>query len=198
MYSIGVIGDIGSGKSTICACLASHGAEVLSADEIGAEIREHPEIKEKIVRTFGVEVLDDEGQIDRKKLAAHVFDCPSHIDMLDDIIIPSIQDELVRRMNEYRLGDGLLAVEIPLVGDSIEMYSLFDGIIRVVAPDELRLSRLTARGMDREDARRRMKRQQDKNVYPVTGAVVIENTNTIEELDARLMSWLRARGFICE
>ncbi len=197
MHSVGVIGDIGSGKSTVCAYLMSRGARVLSADQISSEVRERPEIIEKLVQVFGTDILDDRGRIDRRRLAARAFDCPSHTDELDHIVRRSIQEELICKIQEYHADEGLLVIEIPLVAGADELEPFFDGIIRVVAPDEVRLSRLISRGMDSEDAQQRMSRQRDKNVYKSREhELVLYNVGTVDELEEHIRLWLSDQGLM--
>jgi dephospho-CoA kinase len=70
---IGLVGGIGSGKSTVAAAFAGHGGRVIVADELGHEALRQPEIKTKVVARWGRDVLDGDGEVDRRKIARIVF-----------------------------------------------------------------------------------------------------------------------------
>ncbi len=70
---IGILGGIGSGKSTVAAEFAKLGCKVIDADEIAHELLDGPTVKEKVVGLFGRTILDPAGKIDREKLAEVVF-----------------------------------------------------------------------------------------------------------------------------
>ncbi|MFH1881155.1 MAG: dephospho-CoA kinase [Planctomycetota bacterium] len=70
---IGILGGIGSGKSTVAAEFAKLGCKVIDADKIAHELLDKPAVKEKVVGLFGRSILDPAGKIDREKLAEVVF-----------------------------------------------------------------------------------------------------------------------------
>ena len=70
---IGILGGVGSGKSTVAAEFAKLGCEVIDADKIAHELLDKPIVKKKVVASFGEVILDSAGKIDRKKLADIVF-----------------------------------------------------------------------------------------------------------------------------
>src|SRR3990172_7090925 len=74
MWVLGIIGGIGSGKTTLARMLGELGAAVIRADEIGHCILERPEAKEALVRRFGRTVLTAQGAVDRARVARVVFD----------------------------------------------------------------------------------------------------------------------------
>src|SRR5262249_32982790 len=70
---IGLVGGIGSGKSRVAALFAEAGAVVVSGDEAGHEALRQPELKERIVHRWGTDVLDEKGEVNRRKLGGIVF-----------------------------------------------------------------------------------------------------------------------------
>ncbi|HCN19262.1 MAG TPA: dephospho-CoA kinase, partial [Planctomycetia bacterium] len=70
---IGIMGGIASGKTTVAGMLGSFGAKVIDADKIGHSLLSAPEIKEKLVKRWGKDVLDKGGAVDRSKLSRLVF-----------------------------------------------------------------------------------------------------------------------------
>ena len=70
---IGILGGIGSGKSTIAAEFAKLGCKVIDADRIAHELLDESSVREKVTGLFGQAVLDSSGKIDREKLAEAAF-----------------------------------------------------------------------------------------------------------------------------
>ena len=84
MKIIGLTGGIGSGKSTVSQYLAELGAVVIDADKTGHEmLNSNTEIRQEIVASFGEEIVDPNGGIDRKKLSEIVFNQPESMARLN-------------------------------------------------------------------------------------------------------------------
>src|SRR6266851_7951856 len=95
---VGLIGAIGSGKSAVAAAFARHGAEVVSGDVAGHEALRQPEIRKQVVQRWGRDVLDDKGEINRRKLAAIVFNEPAERRALEALVFPWIEQRLRERI----------------------------------------------------------------------------------------------------
>src|SRR5579883_3248104 len=80
---IGLIGGIGSGKSRIAAALAQRGARIISGDELGHQALRQPAIRERILQRWGAELLDEHGEIQRRRLGAIVFRDPAELRALE-------------------------------------------------------------------------------------------------------------------
>jgi len=101
---IGIVGGVGSGKSTVAGEFAKLGCSVIDADKIAHELLNKLAVKEEIVGVFGA-VLDSTGKIDRKKLADIVFADAKKLSSLNRIIHPLVlerAEELIRRYNRQR------------------------------------------------------------------------------------------------
>ena len=74
MYTIGITGGIGCGKSAVSALISEKGYKVIDADEISRAMTSGDgQLFAELTGTFGDEVLGEEGKLDRKKLASVVF-----------------------------------------------------------------------------------------------------------------------------
>src|SRR4051812_43190360 len=79
---VGLIGEIGCGKSRVAAMLAGRGAQVLDADAIGHALLDQRPVRERVIARFGAEILgppeepDRPPRIDRGALGAIVFARP--------------------------------------------------------------------------------------------------------------------------
>lgn len=99
---IGILGGIGSGKSTVANEFAKLGCAVVDADKIAHRLLDEAGVREEIVGLFGREILDPAGRIDRGKLAKIVFADPEKLSLLNKTIHPLVlkeTEQLIRRHN---------------------------------------------------------------------------------------------------
>jgi dephospho-CoA kinase len=99
---IGILGGIGSGKSTVASEFAKLGCAVVDADKIAHRLLDEAGVREEIVGLFGREILDPAGKIDRGKLAKIVFADPEKLLLLNKTVHPLVLKEtekLIRRHN---------------------------------------------------------------------------------------------------
>ncbi|HJP24481.1 MAG TPA: dephospho-CoA kinase, partial [Acidimicrobiales bacterium] len=69
---VGLCGGIGAGKSTVATLLAERGATVIDVDALGRQVLTDDDVHAAVVAEFGDGVLDADGAVDRKALAAEV------------------------------------------------------------------------------------------------------------------------------
>ena len=95
LRTFGLTGGAGSGKSTVAAMFAELGARVIDADRVAHEVIRSPQpAYHEIVREFGFEILDSEGEIDRKRYAAIVFANPEKLKILNAIVHPRVMERI--------------------------------------------------------------------------------------------------------
>ena len=181
---IALTGGIGSGKSTVSRLLAEKGAIIVDADAIAREIVEPGEpALEEIRVAFGPEVIDADGLLRRSKLAEIVFDDPGALARLNAITHPRIAARSAELL-EAAPADAVVVYDMPLlVEQGPQALSGWDAIVVVDAPDELRLTRLIARGVDRDDAQRRMAAQVSRDVRLAAADHVIDNSGDLMSLE---------------
>ena len=114
---IGILGGIGSGKSTVAAEFAKLGCKVIDADEIAHELLEQFEVRQGIVGLFGEGILDSAGKIDRQKLASVVFADAQRLSSLNNIIHPLVLKRAEELIELYKLRAAIKAIvlDIPLL-----------------------------------------------------------------------------------
>jgi dephospho-CoA kinase len=157
MVIVGLTGGIGAGKSTVANMFAQLGALVVDADQLArAAIEPGSSGFDEVVATFGEKVLRD-GEIDRAKLGEIVFKDAQQRKKLEAIIHPRVQEALAQKIKTLNPGD-VLVYEIPLLVET-GAADKFDYIITVEADIENRLDRLFERGMDEDEAERRIAAQ---------------------------------------
>jgi dephospho-CoA kinase len=160
MKVIGLTGGIGSGKSEIAAFLKELGAGVIDADKVGHEILNPGKPGwHKVIETFGKDICDQTGKIDRKKLAKIVFQNSDAVDKLNQITHPLILNEIKLRLNKLEAeGFEVAIVEAALLIEA-GWTPFMDQIWLSITPKEIALSRLMKRGLTESEARARMATQ---------------------------------------
>ena len=98
---VGIVGGIGSGKSTVAAEFAKLGCKVVDADKIAHELLEKKAIREKIVGLFGQAILDSAGKINHKKLADIVFADADKLSLLTGIVHPLVLARVEQLIEQY-------------------------------------------------------------------------------------------------
>lgn len=141
------MGGIGSGKSTVAAEFAKLGCKVTDADRIVHKLYDQPAVKEKIVCLFGVSILDQDGKIDRKKLAELVFADREKLMSLDSIIHPPVLAQIKQLIEQYSSQPNVRAIvlDIPLLAET-GLDKLCDRLIFVDCNQGLRMQRAKNRG----------------------------------------------------
>ncbi len=190
---VGLTGPIGAGKSAVAALLRELGAKVLDADSIAKDEQSRGTVGySAIVQTFGTKVLGEDKEVDRKKLADEVFGDPAKLAKLERILHPRV----IARILEARkmLGErDVLAVEAIKLLES-GLRNVCDEVWVVVAPRELLLERLAARGLPRAESELRLAAQHSEKDFRVAADVVIENDGDRGRLKDRVRAeWERLR-----
>ena len=114
---IGIVGGIGSGKSTVAAEFAKLGCKTIDADKIAHELLDEPAIKEKIVASFGQVILESAGKIDHRRLANIVFTDGDKLSLLNSIIHPPVLARTEQLIDQYNHQPEVAAIvlDMPLL-----------------------------------------------------------------------------------
>ena len=182
MLIVGLTGGIGAGKSTVANMFAQLGALVVDADQLARQaIEPGTSGFDEVVATFGDKIVTD-GEIDRQKLGKIVFKDVAERKKLEAIIHPRVQEALATKIKALSPGD-ILVYEIPLLVET-GAAEKFDYIITVEADIENRLDRLFERGMDEDEAERRIAAQASQSQREAVADRVIINDGDRADLFA--------------
>jgi dephospho-CoA kinase len=184
MVRVGLSGGIGSGKSTVARALARRGAIVIDADVLAREVVEPGEPGlAAVIERFGREVLDEDGRLDRPKLAALVFEDAAARADLNAIVHPRVAAETARRIAGAP-SDAIIVIDVPLLVEAAR--SGYDVVVIVEAPEAVRLERLIGRGMSPEDGRRRMAAQASDAHRRKFADVILDNSGSEDDLEHQI------------
>lgn len=186
---IGLTGTIGSGKSTVSARLAKLGALVLDADTISREaVKKGADGLNKIAEVFGKEVIDANGELDRKALAGIVFSDESKRLILNGIIHPQVLKALKERTHgEKALNPNRMIVwDVPLLIE-VGWVEYVDSVWLVTAPEQTSINRIMARdGCTIKQAQSRICAQMSEEEKARFSNEIIDNGGSLEQLYQRV------------
>jgi dephospho-CoA kinase len=182
---IGLTGGIGSGKSTVAALLAEHGARVVDADRIAREVLEPgtPGLA-AVVAEFGEGVLAPDGSLDRPALAAVVFADPAARARLDAVVHPLVRARAAESVASAP-EDAVVVQDVPLLVETGQAGS-YDLVLVVEADPDTRVQRLVQRGLTADDARARIASQATDEQRRAVADVVLRNDGRPEDLAAQV------------
>jgi dephospho-CoA kinase len=190
-YTIGLTGNIATGKTTVGRMLEDLGAECIDADQIAHEVIE-PDgpAYEDVIEAFGPEILRDDRSIDRRRLGRIVFNDDDALRMLEAIVHPPVIrkiDALVERSE----APAVVVEAIKLLESGMAAH--YDAIWVTTCAESTQRSRLmTLRGMSCEEAEARLRAQTPQSLKLAQADVVIETDGTIAQTRAQVRAaWQR-------
>ena len=187
--NFGLTGGVASGKTTVAGLFAALGARIIDADRIGHELLRAPQpTYREIVQRFGFEILDREGEIDRKRLGALVFVDPLKLQALNAVLHPRILERIDRLAESFRLQDphAIVLVDAALIYEA-NLTGSFAKIIVTQCRPEQQLERLMARaGLSVEEAQRRIAAQMPAEEKRRRADYVIDCSGDMESTQAQV------------
>ena len=184
---IGLTGGIASGKSTVSDRLDSLGAKVIDADKVAHELM-NPERKlwEKVVNTFGEDILQANKQIDRTKLGEMIFNDSQKKEKLDQITHPTIISEIKSRLQRLERNHKIVIADIPLLIE-VGMMDFFAEVWLVYVTFEVQIKRLMQRdNIGREAAVKKIESQMSLEEKRKYADRIIDNNGSKEELEEQV------------
>ncbi len=192
MHVFGLTGGIASGKSAVCAVFREEGVAVIDADAMAREVvARGTEGLAAIVAAFGAEVLLPDGGLDRKKLAAIVFDDANRRRTLNGIVHPRVALASQARFAEHASqGVTLGCYDAALLVES-GAGAMFRPLVVVAASPELQKTRLMHRdGLTEAEADARLAAQAPLEAKLAAADLVIWNDADLATLSDRARATL--------
>lgn len=196
---IGIVGGIGSGKSLVADAMRKFGGSHITADALGHEALRQPDILAKLLERWGKDILDENGQPDRKKIGRRVFADAAELRALESLVFPYIEKRI---LEEIARGRSMPTVQFIILDAAILMETGWqrhcDKVIFVDAPREVRLARLKAqRGWDETELKRREYVQLPLEEKKRRADAVIVNDGPPEKILAQVQDALERWKVIC-
>ncbi len=189
---VGITGQTGAGKSTICSILKEKGAAVIDADRVAREIVKpgSPALKE-LAEIFGADIIDENGVLIRRRLAERAFADRKSTDRLNAVTHPYIISKTKEYIENFRNKHyNVIVFDAPQLFES-GGDAMCDRIIAVTAPEEIRKKRIMERDkLDEKQAVLRIKAQHDVSYYTSRADIIIEGTLSREILMKELSDYI--------
>ena len=149
MLKVGLTGGIGSGKSTVADAFAELGVPVIDTDVISHDLSRRQDVLDELQATFGDEVIDKDGLLDRKALAGIVFSDASQRERLEAIMHPKIRKEVTDAFDRYQ-EEPYVIVVVPLLLET-GFGGLIDRVLVIDIPEAEQLRRVSQRDSRSEE-----------------------------------------------
>ncbi|MDQ3100733.1 MAG: dephospho-CoA kinase [Bacteroidota bacterium] len=194
MIRIGLTGGIGSGKSVVAQILKVLGVAVFNSDHAARAMMEHDrELQQEIIDRFGEQIYP-EGKLDRSSLASIVFNDPAALKDLNSIVHPAVRAKFNSwagaQNSPYSVMESAILAE---TGG----HELFDQVIVVSAPEQLRITRVMQRdGVEEHSVHARMRNQSTEEERLAIADHVIKNDHTqlvipqVLSIHEQLLKWI--------
>ena len=198
MVIIGLTGGIGTGKSTVSNYLREQNFAIVDADKISREVVEpgKPLLKE-LEDAFGSEIINEDGSLNRKGLAAIVFNDVEQRKLMDSIMHKEILAEMRRCMENYQeQGEhqGII-IDAPLLFE-IGLEKWCDQVWLVTADMDIRIQRVCARdNAVPEEVEARIRNQMSDDEKRKLSDEILDNSGTLENLHNQIAELLKVKGF---
>lgn len=190
MEIIGITGNSGSGKSVVSEVISEKGGFIIDADKIAHDIILKGNVAyDEIIKGFGNDILNDDGQIDRKKLGNKVFNNKKSLELLNSITHKHIVEIIKKKIDEERNNShSCIIVDAPLLIET-NLHTLCSKVWLVYADREKRIQRIIKRdGISRELAEARIKNQTPYDKLKKYAHIITDNSgDDIEELKKRIL-----------
>ena len=197
ILKVGLTGGLATGKTHVASVLARLGCHVLSADQLGHEVLlPQGAAYDDVIREFGPQILDPDGRIDRRRLAAQVFEQPERLEKLNSLVHPHVirREELWVAQVAANHPGAIAVVEAAILIET-GSYQRFDRIILTVCPLEMQLQRHMHRtGESEAETRARLARQMPLDAKRRYAHYVIDTSGPREDSDRQVEEVFRQLG----
>lgn len=196
---IGLTGQTGAGKSTVCKMLTDANMFIIDADQVAREVLENEKrCLADIILEFGCLYLTTNGTLDRKKLGSFVFANKEKLKKLNAITFPYILKSIREKINDNIYKQDVIIIDAPTLFESgADEYC--DKVISIIAREEIRKFRIMQRdNISETDAQNRINSQHNDEYYTSRSWLVIDNSDELGNLETKVFEAINAINDIKE
>ena len=198
MEIIGLTGGIGTGKSTVSRYLSEQNFAIVDADLISRQVVEPGmPLLDELEAAFGSDIINEDGSLNRKGLAAIVFNDVEKRKLMDSIMHKEILAEMRCVMEDFQqqgTHQGII-IDAPLLFE-IGLEKWCGQVWLVTADMDLRIERVCARDDAKpEEVEARIRNQMSDDEKKKLSDEILDNSGTLEELHKQISELLQKKGF---
>lgn len=186
-----LLGGVGAGKSRILDIFRDqYDARIIQTDQVAKELEKKGRIGYvKLVEIFGDQILQEDGEIDKVKLAGMIFSDEKALQMVNQVIHPLVWQEVQSWIAAG--GNGIYVVESALAGEKLD--DIYDEVWYVYTQKEIRIQRLMEnRGYSYDKCLAMIDNQPQEQEYRNLADYVIDNSGEFAETKAQMAALLQS------
>lgn len=192
MKVIGLTGNIGTGKSTASKVINSLGVKIIDCDVVSREVIREESVLRILVNTFGKEIVDSKGILDRKKLGSIAFKNKENVKKLNDIMHPLIKKRVKEYIEYFSKEEKLCIIDGAILIEA-SFQDIVDDIILIKASEKNQLERVKKRdGHNYEYIKKIIDAQMPLGEKEKYCKYVINNDKNIEHLKSEVTKLIKA------
>ena len=183
MLVVGLTGNIGCGKSSLSDIFRAEGIKIIDADIIARQIYEDEKLLRKDYETFGNDIKNEDGSLNRKALGRIVFSDDEKLIQLNKLTHPVIRQKVSDEIEEYKSqNEEIVILDAALLVES-DYLNFIDKLLVVTCKENIQIERIIARdNCSIEEALGRIKSQMSQENKVKYADYVIDNSATLSEL----------------
>ena len=196
-FVLGITGGIATGKSSVVQHFIDLGFPVVDADIIARHLLDQNEqAYNEVVKVFGSEILQENGEINRQALGALVFNYPDKLKQLDELMAPFLKESILAAIKQASQNQKLVIVDVPLMYEK-GYDEWMDQVAVVYCTPNQQLKRLMQRNqLTEKEAKQRMDSQLPIEMKKLLAEVVFDNSNDLTQTIQQVDTWLSNRKYI--
>lgn len=196
-FVLGITGGIATGKSSVVQHFIDLGFPVVDADIIARHLLDQNEqAYNEVVKVFGSEILQENGEINRQALGALVFNYPDKLKQLDELMAPFLQESILAAIKQASQNQKLVIVDVPLMYEK-GYDEWMDQVAVVYCTPNQQLKRLMQRNqLTEKEAKQRIDSQLPIEMKKLLAEVVFDNSNDLTQTIQQVDTWLSNRKYI--
>ena len=184
---IGITGSSGAGKSTLCEILEKgYEVKVLNADKIARRLsRKGTSYLIDIIKVFGKDIVNEEGELKRSKLAQIIYSDAKKREELNTYTFKYVKEDIIKKISKIQ-DETTIVIDAPLLFEA-ELDKMCDKVIGVIAPREVQIERVVARDdIDYEDAEKRLAAQANDEFFIKKCDYIVKNDNGFSKIEEQI------------
>lgn len=196
-FVLGITGGIATGKSSVVQHIKQLGFPVVDADIIARHLLDkNTPVFNEVVKVFGTEILQENGEINRQLLGDLVFNHPDKLKQLDELMAPFLQESILAAIKQASQNQKLVIVDVPLMYEK-GYDEWMDQVAVVYCTPEQQLNRLMKRNqLTEKEAKQRINSQLPIEMKKLLAEIVFDNSANLKQTLEQVDTWLSNRKYI--